>query len=77
MRELKFLITKENSHKAYLTLDNLSTGSVAYKVKTTAPRFYIVKPNQGILDKGSKITVDIQLFPAPVSPTSSHLLKGK
>jgi len=30
----------------------VSQGNIAYKVKTTAPRFYVVKPNQGILDRG-------------------------
>jgi len=44
----------------------VSSGSVAFKVKTTAPRFYVVKPNQGILDKGAKITIDINLIPSPV-----------
>ena len=52
--------------KAYLTIDNVCAGSVAYKVKTTAPRFYVVKPNQGILDKNQKITIDITLIPSPV-----------
>jgi hypothetical protein len=50
--ELRFAISKDtNQLKSYLTIDNVAAGSVAYKVKTTAPRFYVVKPNQGILDK--------------------------
>lgn len=52
--------------KSYLTIDNVSNGSVAYKVKTTAPRFYVVKPNQGILDRNQKITIDITLLPSNV-----------
>jgi hypothetical protein len=44
----------------------VSAGNIAYKVKTTAPRYYVVKPNQGILDKGQKITIDITLIPAAV-----------
>ena len=36
--------------KATLTIANLTKGNLAYKVKTTAPRHYVVKPNQGILD---------------------------
>lgn len=43
----------------------MSNGNVAYKVKTTAPRFYVVKPNQGILDKGQKINIDITLIDLP------------
>jgi hypothetical protein len=49
--ELRFTLSRDQSLKAYLTIDNVSNGSVAYKVKTTAPKFYVVKPNQGILDK--------------------------
>jgi hypothetical protein len=45
----------------------VSNGNVAYKVKTTAPRFYVVKPNQGILDKGQKINIDITLIASQVS----------
>jgi hypothetical protein len=44
----------------------VSSGSVAFKVKTTAPRFYVVKPNQGILDRGSKISIDITLIASAV-----------
>ena len=45
------MTSREQSMKAYLTIENLSqTGSIAYKVKTTAPKFYVVKPNQGIID---------------------------
>lgn len=54
------------SYKSYLTLTNVSQGNVAYKVKTTTPRFYVVKPNQGIIERGQKITIDITLIPSPV-----------
>ena len=33
------------SYKSYLSISNVSNGNLAYKVKTTAPRFYVVKPN--------------------------------
>lgn len=67
-QELRFTLSpKDGQLKAYLSLTNVSTtGNIAYKVKTTAPRFYVVKPNQGILEKGQKITVDITLISAPV-----------
>ena len=55
-------MTKDQQLKAYLTIENLSDQSVAYKVKTTAPKVYVVKPNQGILDQGSKINIDISLI---------------
>lgn len=55
-----------NQLKSYLTITNVLNGSLAYKVKTTAPKNYVVKPNQGILDKGQKITIDITLVPTAV-----------
>lgn len=58
--------------KAYLTITNVSAGNMAYKVKTTSPKFYVVKPNQGILDKGQKITVDITMIQSSVSRASHN-----
>jgi len=54
-------------YRSILTITNVSNGNLAYKVKTTAPRFYVVKPNQGILDRGQKIGIDITLIHSPVS----------
>ncbi len=55
-QELRFQLPKPNEPsnqlKAYLSITNVSNGNLAYKVKTTAPRDYVVKPNQGILDRG-------------------------
>ena len=53
--------------KATLLIHNVAKGSnLAYKVKTTAPRHYVVKPNQGILDVGQTIAIDITLIPSAV-----------
>lgn len=49
--------------KAQLSIENVANGNIAFKIKTTAPKFYVVKPNQSILDKGSKINIDILLQP--------------
>jgi MSP (Major sperm protein) domain len=40
---------------------------VAYKVKTTAPRLYVVKPNQGIMEGQQKILIEIAYIPSAVS----------
>jgi len=51
--ELRFFPQAESQqYKAYLRINNVSNGNIAYKVKTTAPKYYVVKPNQGILDRG-------------------------
>jgi len=57
--------------KSTLTVTNTSAGNIAYKIKTTAPRQYVVKPNQGIVDRAQKISVDITLIQSPVSHTRS------
>ena len=55
----------------------MSNGNVAYKVKTTAPKFYVVKPNQGILDRGQNISIDITLIHSPVSLSWLNLKENK
>ena len=40
-----------------LVLENPSDRSVCFKVKTTAPKRYCVRPNSGIIDSGGKIAV--------------------
>ncbi len=76
-QELAFVGTKGDTTgqlKSYLTITNVfNSGSLAFKVKTTAPRQYIVKPNQGILDRGQKITIDITLIQSAVSSSNNSL----
>lgn len=40
-----------------LKLRNPSDRKVCFKVKTTAPRRYCVRPNSGIIDPGLTVTV--------------------
>ena len=40
-----------------ITLFNPTDDKVAFKVKTTAPKYYLVRPNCRILNKGESITV--------------------
>ena len=56
-------------YRAPLILTNISdTGaSVAFKVKTTAPSSYTVKPSQGILEQGQSCTISITLARMPES----------
>lgn len=48
-----------------ICLCNAKGGNVAFKVKTTKPDFYIVRPNQGILTPGKIETVQITLKVLP------------
>jgi len=49
-----------SSPKATLDITNRSGDkNVAYKIRTTAPKLFVVKPIQGILAPGRTITVEI------------------
>ena len=65
LQRLEFSLTNdENGAQCTLKLTNvLSDSSVAFKVKTTKPRRYLVKPNQGLVKPNSSETVVIQLLP--------------
>eukprot|EP00801_Mesodinium_rubrum_P008337 Mrub_08354.p1 GENE.Mrub_08354~~Mrub_08354.p1 ORF type:complete len:211 (-),score=39.32 Mrub_08354:159-791(-) len=49
--------------ETFLTITNTSTTNLAFKIKTTNPRCYIVKPNNGILEHNGtqKVTITSQV----------------
>ncbi|XP_051010396.1 vesicle-associated membrane protein-associated protein A isoform X1 [Acomys russatus] len=51
-----------------LKLRNPSDRKVCFKVKTTAPRRYCVRPNSGVIDPGSIVTVSVMLQPFDYDP---------
>ncbi|XP_001512295.2 vesicle-associated membrane protein-associated protein A isoform X1 [Ornithorhynchus anatinus] len=51
-----------------LKLRNPSDKKVCFKVKTTAPRRYCVRPNSGIIEPGSSVTVSVMLQPFDYDP---------
>ncbi|XP_069778508.1 vesicle-associated membrane protein-associated protein A-like isoform X2 [Narcine bancroftii] len=51
-----------------LKLKNPSDKRVCFKVKTTAPRRYCVRPNSGIIDPGTMVTVSVMLQPFDYDP---------
>ena len=51
-----------------LTLQNIVNINIAFKVKTTAPKSYIVKPNQGILAPNESRELTITMQPLPDFP---------
>ncbi|XP_026097369.1 vesicle-associated membrane protein-associated protein A [Carassius auratus] len=53
---------------ANLKLKNPSDRRVCFKVKTTAPRRYCVRPNSGVIDPGSTVTVSVMLQPFEYDP---------
>ncbi|XP_051538550.1 vesicle-associated membrane protein-associated protein A isoform X2 [Myxocyprinus asiaticus] len=51
-----------------LKLKNPSDKRVCFKVKTTAPRRYCVRPNSGVIDPGTTVTISVMLQPFEYDP---------
>ncbi|XP_011615567.1 vesicle-associated membrane protein-associated protein B isoform X2 [Takifugu rubripes] len=66
--ELKFRGPFTDVVTAYLKLTNPTERKICFKVKTTAPRRYCVRPNSGIIDAGSSINVSVMLQPFDYDP---------
>ncbi|XP_015233285.1 PREDICTED: vesicle-associated membrane protein-associated protein B/C isoform X2 [Cyprinodon variegatus] len=67
-QELKFRGPFKDVVTATLKLTNPSDRNVCFKVKTTAPRRYCVRPNSGIIDAGTSINVSVMLQPFEYDP---------
>nr|KAF6472864.1 VAMP associated protein B and C [Molossus molossus] len=66
--ELKFRGPFTDVVTTNLKLGNLTDRNVCFKVKTTAPRRYCVRPNSGIIDAGAVINVSVMLQPFDYDP---------
>ncbi|XP_034551566.1 vesicle-associated membrane protein-associated protein B/C-like isoform X1 [Notolabrus celidotus] len=66
--ELKFRGPFTDVVTATLKLTNPTDRNVCFKVKTTAPRRYCVRPNSGIIDAGGFINVSVMLQPFDYDP---------
>ncbi|XP_020493796.1 vesicle-associated membrane protein-associated protein B/C isoform X1 [Labrus bergylta] len=66
--ELKFRGPFTDVVTATLKLTNPTARNVCFKVKTTAPRRYCVRPNSGVIDAGTSINVSVMLQPFDYDP---------
>ncbi|XP_070797868.1 vesicle-associated membrane protein-associated protein B/C [Pituophis catenifer annectens] len=66
--ELKFKGPFTDVVTTNLKLGNSTQKNVCFKVKTTAPRRYCVRPNSGIIDAGTSINVSVMLQPFDYDP---------
>ncbi|KAJ8041756.1 Vesicle-associated membrane protein-associated protein B [Holothuria leucospilota] len=55
-----------------LTLNNPSDKHVCFKIKTTAPKRYCVRPNSGILQAKQRIAVQVMLQPFDFDPNEKN-----
>jgi hypothetical protein len=63
--------------KQVLTINNKNAQPVAFKVKTTAPKLYCVRPNSGRIEPGGSIDVSVMLQPMKDEPPLSSKCKDK
>ncbi|KAM6953250.1 vesicle-associated membrane protein-associated protein A isoform 2-T2 [Aplochiton taeniatus] len=55
-----------------LSLRNPLDRRVCFKVKTTAPRRYCVRPNSGLIEPGDAVSVSVMLQPFEYDPTEKN-----
>ncbi|XP_003975357.1 VAMP (vesicle-associated membrane protein)-associated protein A, like [Takifugu rubripes] len=55
-----------------LKLKNPSDKRVGFKVKTTAPRRYCVRPNSGVIDPGATVVISVMLQPFDYDPNEKN-----
>ncbi|XP_073463676.1 vesicle-associated membrane protein-associated protein B/C [Aquarana catesbeiana] len=66
--ELKFKGPFTDVVTTNLKLMNPTEKNICFKVKTTAPRRYCVRPNSGVIEGGSSINVSVMLQPFDYDP---------
>ncbi|XP_077472163.1 VAMP (vesicle-associated membrane protein)-associated protein A, like [Stigmatopora argus] len=55
-----------------LKLKNPSDRRVCFKVKTTAPRRYCVRPNSGVIEAGAAVNISVMLQPFDYDPNEKN-----
>ncbi|KAG8998331.1 phosphatidylinositol-binding protein scs2 [Tulasnella sp. JGI-2019a] len=63
--------------KRTLNVRNDNSQPVAFKVKTTAPKLYCVRPNSGRIEPGQSVEVSVLLQPMREDPPASTKCKDK
>ena len=61
----------------YFNLSNPTEQSIAFKVKTTAPKRYCVRPNNGTIKPGGSVSVAVMLQPLTGTDTMANIDKSK
>ncbi|KIK69502.1 hypothetical protein GYMLUDRAFT_33867 [Collybiopsis luxurians FD-317 M1] len=63
--------------KKALTISNPHAQPIAFKVKTTAPKLYCVRPNSGRIEPGTSVEVSVMLQPLKEEPPMNAKCKDK
>ena len=70
--ELKFIGPFKNVVSSELKLTNPSDKRILFKVKTTAPKRYCVRPNSGIIEPNGQVVVLVMLQPFDYDPNEKN-----
>lgn len=70
--ELRFIGPFNNVVTSELRLANKTDNRVAFKVKTTAPKRYCVRPNSGLIEPNSQTAVSVMLQPFAYNPDEKN-----
>merc|ERR1712070_143620 len=67
-QELAFKVTPDNYSTKQLRLTNRSAKIMAFKIKTTNPKQYFVRPNQGLIKSGDRVIIHVMMGKMPEVP---------
>jgi len=70
--ELCFFGPFTTAVSAVMSLKNPSDRKVCFKIKTTAPKRYCVKPNSGVIDPKQEVQVAVSLQPFEYDPNEKN-----
>ncbi|CAG7831482.1 unnamed protein product [Allacma fusca] len=69
--ELKFKGPFTTPTTSMLKLTNPSDKRICFKIKTTAPKRYCVRPNSGLLEPGASLGIAVVFQPCELEPTAN------
>jgi len=70
--ELTFTGPFTSAVSSYMKLKNPSDKKVCFKIKTTAPKKYCVKPNSGVVDPNTEVAIAVSLQPFDYDPAEKN-----
>ena len=70
--ELTFTGPFTQAVSSYMKLKNPSDRKVCFKIKTTAPKRYCVKPNSGVVDPNTEVSIAVSLQPFEYDPAEKN-----
>lgn len=66
-----------DSSTAFITIHNQTDEIKAFKIRTTAPKLYCVRPNAAIIQPGETIKISVIFLGLPQEPTEDYKCRDK